>query len=357
MRREIKDFWAGRLPKRAFFGYDGKDGMKTMILRYGIVILALTAFFAVLPLGNNSCASAGGAGGGIAPQTCDTEVWKTMEMRARMETEREIMQNQNLIFKPDSILAYTCFDKFAEHAAEYGGVIFTHTTYWDGKLIIPWGPPDGMDHAMKQVVLQSMDKYIQSNFPYAMLGGRGDDIGGTGMNAYTTSMTGKGTYACDRMNNVWKVAKCLNFIHNDKFQDTDGYYPFIDMKGHDGGDNIKGYQTIIETREYPTALKCEGAVKVYQNSWYDAWSKARNENSFGNMNRFYDFSTPLRTTFTDVREKVEPGECSDAIMTGVTVIQSAASGGDEYLDGVCTNPGCVYKKGGKNQPGSCEPAG
>lgn len=327
-----------------------------MILKYGTIILALTAFFAVLPLGNKGCAqTAGSGGGGIAPQTCDTQVWQTMEMRARMETEREIMQNQNLIFKPDSILAYTCFDKFAEHTAQYVGPLFTHTTYWGGKEIVPWGSPDGMDHAIQGAVLKSMDTYLQSNFPYSMLGGRGDELGGNGLSTYTTSMTGKGSYSCDRMNNVWKTAKCINFIHNDGFSDTDGYYPFIDMKGHDGGEDVKGYQTINETRVFPSALACTGSTPVYQNTWYVAWLKSRNENLFGYMNRFYKFSQPLVTTFQDVRKKVDPGKCDNAIYTGVTVIESAASGGKTYPDGVCTNPGCVYVKTGST--GSCQSGG
>ncbi len=373
------------LPKNGFFGYDGKDGEEIMmILKYGFGALALAAMFAVLPLGNQSCAQgaagagAGGAnsgaagGAGIAPQTCDTQVWQTMEMRSRMETEREIMQNQNLIFKPDSILAYTCFDKFAEHAAQYGGVIFTHTTYWDGKEIIPWGEPDGMDYSMKQVVLKSMKTYMDSNFPYSMLGDRGNDLGAgggggggrgglgaaDGMGRYSTSQTGKGDYACNRMNAVWKAAKCMNFIHNENFQDIDGYYPFINLKGHDGGDDIKGYETINDTREYPPALKCTAENPVYQNSWLDAYRKSRNENSFGAMNKFYEFSIPLEKAYKDVRKKVEPGTCptNGAILTGVTVIESEASGGGEYPDGVCTNPGCVYVKSGSNA-GTCQAGG
>jgi hypothetical protein len=332
------------LPKNGFFGYDRKDRKTNMILKHGIVVvLALVAIAAFVPFGNKSCAS------GIAPQTCDTEVWKTMEFRARMEAEREIMQNQNLIFKPDSILAYTCFDKFAEHAAQHGGRLFTHTTYWGGKEIIPWGKPDGMDHAMTEVVLKSMDKYIQANFPYDMLGGRGQDLGGgEGLKPYVTSQTGKGDYACNVMNNVWKVAKCVNFVHNDKFQDTDGFYPYADMKGHDGGDDVKGYETLVETRQYPTALKCAGSTKVFPYSWKPAYDRSRNEHNFGNMNRFYEFSAPLKKAYEDVRKKIEPaGMCGDPIFTGITVIQSAAGGGQTHKDGVCTNPGCVFAKSGR----------
>ena len=346
------------LPNKGFFGYyrEMDKGRNAMIMRYGLTIATLAALFVAFPADNQSCAQTT-SGGGIAPQTCDTQVWQTMEMRARMETEREIMQNQNLIFKPDSVLAYTCFDHFAEHAAQYGGVLFTHTTYWDGKEIIPWDSPNGMDHAIKTVVLDSMKTYMESNFgadgaSFSMLGDRGNDLGASaGLGAYQTSLQGKGTYNCNVMSAVWKAAKCMNFIHNNNFEDIDGFYPFINLKGHDGGEDIQGYETINETRQYPTALACTSAFKVYQNTWVDAYRKSRNENSFGTMNKFYNFSIPLVQAYQDVREKVEPGQCGNAIYTGVTVIETEGT----YADGVCTNPGCVYVKSGSS--GQCQAIG
>ena len=313
----------------------------------------------------------GGGGGGAldcpaAPQTCDTDVWETMKMRANLETEREIMQNQNLIFKPDSILAYTCFDKFAEHAAQYGGSLFTHTKYWGGKEIIPWGAPYGMDEAMKNVVEKSMKTYMDSNFPYTMLGGRGEFLGAgggggggqggmgaaNGMGKYDTSQAGKGDYACNVMNAVWKAAKCMNFVHNDNFKDTDGFYPFINLAGFQGSPNVSGYEKIGDTRAFPAALKCSSTAPVAGDTWDKAYRKSRDETSFGVMNFYYDFSTPLGTAFKDVRKKVEPGECDTPILTGVTVIESPSSGSEKYADGVCTNPGCVFVKNGEE--GRCE---
>lgn len=320
--------------------------------------LGILAGLCLLPMGNDGCAGAG-TGGGIAPQTCDTQVWQTMEMRARMETEREIMQNQNLIFKPDSVLAYTCFDKFAAHASLYGGSLFTHTKYWGGQEIIPWGAQYGMDEAMKNVVTKSMETYMTSNFNHSMLGGRGSSMpsGGAsgasrdtatqGLNTYkTTQVPSKGSdYSCAQMNAVWTAAKCMNFIHNANFTE-DGYHPFIDLKGHNGGQDVAGYQTYKDVRSFPTA--CTSEAPVFNNTWEQAWRKSRNEDSFGSMNRFYQYSEPLNKVFTDVREKVEPGQCSDAILTGVQVIESVASGGQEYADGVCTNPGCVFQKNGNS---------
>lgn len=337
-----------------------------MTVKYILTIAALAALFVAFPADKKSCAQTT-SGGGIAPQTCDTQVWQTMEMRARMETEREIMQNQNLIFKPDSVLAYTCFDHFAEHAAQYGGVLFTHTTYWDGQEIIPWGSPNGMDHAIKTVVLDSMRNYMNGNFGatstsgpagetssagFSMLGDRGNDLGASaGLGAYQTSMTGKGTYNCNVMSAVWKAAKCMNFIHNNNFEDIDGFYPFANLQAHDGGEDIQGYETIDETRQYPAALACVSAFKVYQNTWVDAYRKSRNEDNFGSMNRFYDFSIPLVQTYQDVREKLEPAECGEPIPTGITVIETEGT----YADGVCTNPGCVFVKSGDT--GACEAIG
>jgi hypothetical protein len=46
-----------------------------------------------------------------AASSCDPAYYDTLQSRAWLEAQREITQNQNLIFKPDSVLQYTCFDK------------------------------------------------------------------------------------------------------------------------------------------------------------------------------------------------------------------------------------------------------
>ena len=56
--------------------------------------LLLALFLLVMP--------SEGALAQIAPQPCDPQFFRQMESRAWLEAEREIMQNQNLIFKPDS---------------------------------------------------------------------------------------------------------------------------------------------------------------------------------------------------------------------------------------------------------------
>lgn len=324
----------------------------------GFYLKTLTALF-VASVAFFAYSQQGCAGGEIAKQTCDTKVWKTMEDRAHMEAEREIMQNQNLIFKPDSILAYTCFDNMAAHASLYVGQLFTHTKYWNGKEIIEWGDPYGMDVAMQKVVIDSLKPYIKGSFEYTMLGGRGSMLSSSGLGLQTPKDIGnKGrTYSCDVMNNVWKAAKCMNFIHNSVFSTTDGFYPFIGLEPVGGGSKIAGYDEIKETRKYPSKLACSdstGKPLYNKEGWMEGYRDSRNETDFGVKDRYYQFGTPLDQAFIDVRKKLEPGKCSEggAIKTGVRVLQSPSGDGEVYDDGVCTNPGCVYDRGG-----TCKAAG
>ena len=45
----------------------------------------------------------------IASDSCDPNYYDSLASRAWLEAQREITQNQNLIFKPDSVLEYSCF--------------------------------------------------------------------------------------------------------------------------------------------------------------------------------------------------------------------------------------------------------
>lgn len=263
-----------------------------------------------------------------------------MEARARLETEREVMQNQNLIFKADSVLSYTCFDSMAGHAASSVGVLFTHTSYF-GAPILNWGAPYGMDAAMQNVVGQSMQTYIQSNFQHSYLGGRGQELG---LGSPTVNNITQGqSYSCNVMNQVWMAAKCMNFLHTASFAAQDGFYPFVSL----GAGSPDSYETTPERRQWPTAC---GGTPITGSTWQDMYRQSRNETSFGVVDRLYQYGTPLNQVFTQVRERIQPGQCTQtsAIKTGVKVVLGPGST-TTYDDGVCTNPGCTY-----TQSGSCQ---
>ena len=45
---------------------------------------------------------------------CDPQIMDLLETRAWLTAQREIVSNQNLIYKPDSTLEYSCFDWLAD---------------------------------------------------------------------------------------------------------------------------------------------------------------------------------------------------------------------------------------------------
>ncbi len=326
---------------------------KTNIL---ILLVLLGALITILPGSKNACAAdlgvdipdgdhgGGGGGGTIAKQTCDTQVWQTMAARAQLETEREIMQNQNLIFKADSVLDYVCFDNFAAHAAKNVGVLFTHTTYFGNSSIIQMGSIYGMDVAMQNVVMNSMGPYLNGNFAHELLGGRGKKLG---VNRRELQQIGPRDYSsCDVMNKVWMAAKCANFLHTQDFAATDGFYPFINLTPTAGGQAVEGYETKNDIRKYPTA--CSGGTPILGSTWKEKYRDSRNETDFGVESGLYVFQSALLQTFSEVRKRVKPitsGACPIGIKTGIKVILGP-NDSSPYDDGVCTNPGCSYYRNG-----------
>lgn len=280
----------------------------------------------------------------VAPQPCDPAYWNTLTDRAWLEAEREIMQNQNLIFKPDSVFEYTCFDRILAHTATHAGAIFSHTSYF-GSPIIPVNDGLGLRNALGTVVYDALKLFINDNFDHEFLGGRAGDmsatIADTNMNltapppAYTSLFAGSyGT--CQIMSSIWQTSKCANFIDNSNFEDTDGFYPLDTLQG------IRSYrQNNIEARQRPAA--CGGASSAV-GTWSSVFTRIETQNRTS-------FETPLRTIFTDVYNRTEVTTCGTPIRTGVTVYSTDHPRGRP--DAVCTNPGCTYQApaGGRSRSG------
>lgn len=293
--------------------------------------------------GVGASAAAAGGGGKIADQPCDPRYWDSLKAKAWLEAEREIIQNQNLIFKPDSVLEYVCFDKFVDHTAAKGGDIFVHTKYF-GREIITRGSNESMETGLKNVVYDALKAYDDGSFKdnkfFADRYEHFRNKSGDDNYPHAKAPTSGGSYSCNVMQNVWKTAKCINFIDNkEKFAKTDGFYPFKAIKPFGGGKIVEGYEDSFsgdnDVRQWPANLKCAGPTK-------DEW-KLENDNN-KNTNTLYVFKAPLAKDFEKVRKRIEPGGCKDGgtIKTGVKIIINGKETGE---DGVCTNPGCTYKEG------------
>lgn len=314
-----------------FFRYNSKTGNDFM--RKILFLSLLVAATSFVHIGASKAQD-------IAPQPCDTKYWEQMHSRAWLEAEREIMQNQNLIFKPDSVLEYVCFDQFVSLAAWPGGDIFVHTDYF-GKKIIERGAAGSMEKGLESVVSGTLDAYkSNAKFTHTFLGGRAEHMDIADKNSDFKPATTNQSYTCKTMANIWKAAKCANFVDNSAFQDTDGFYPFDELKAHNGGKDVGGYaDSIKETRKFPSDMSCGNGASQGVTTWKEQLRKATLEEEL------YKFKAPLSQTFKDVGNRIEPGNCSAAfaVKTGVKVI---INGEESHDDGVCTNPGCSYTKGG-----------
>lgn len=128
--------------------------------------LGLFALFAVTFFGGETRA---------ADPACDPKFMDALKERAWMEAQREMMMNETFIWKPDSVLALSCFS----------GAIAT----------IPIGFASG--NPLQQASDNAAD-WLSSNFSHALGGGNTGDF------ADPTQLPA----ACTKMYDLWMLAKC-----------------------------------------------------------------------------------------------------------------------------------------------------
>ena len=263
----------------------------------------------------------------FAAEPCDPQYYESLEARAWLEAQREITQNQNLIYKSDSVLEYTCFDRFLAPLAQHGspgGSLFTGTNRWGG-------PPGNMQTTLRNVVGAALNTYDTTNFNHNLLGGRAPG-------PYSPTAISAGTYTCNTMDQVWRFAKCQDFVVDPA---TDGFFTFTE------------YANAADRRTRPTA--CQGG----------AFTGGRTADYQTNIDRaVVDASTPwdedVLLTYYDLL--YPPSGCSTTsptipwatslIRTGLIVDRS---NGVPFQEHVCVVPGCHYQPGPGATGGSCVP--
>ena len=93
----------------------------------------------------------------IADSPCDPEYFESLKSRAWLEAQREITQNQNLIFKPDSVLEYTCFGGHLAELSVHAADMFSENPRWGVN-------PGDMLGALTDLVYTAQVSYIEANF-------------------------------------------------------------------------------------------------------------------------------------------------------------------------------------------------
>lgn len=281
-----------------------------------------------LPAGTPANVTPTGAGGGDV-SGCATDTWTAMVNRSVLETRREVVMNNFMVTKPDSILAYACFHEQMKPVREQLGPIFSESKRWvnlsadlRGKTVTINKELGefSLDGALTNLVMEPYEAYMRSFFSHDFLGGL--EAIGAGSHAGHAHADDQAYKPCNAMNLVWKMAKCKNFDY------VPSFYTFEELVSRDPRQFPKGYEcnnTGISTTMIQLAKN--GSVQ----------------------------KSPYLTYFD--RLLAESGNCAPPVMTGVTVVRqegmSQISQEATYADGVCISAGCSFEKSGSTGGGQC----
>lgn len=266
---------------------------------------------------------------------CDANFMNQIYAKAFLEAEREVVINNAMILKPDSVLEYSCFDQQAAAVAIDGAPIFSGSDEWaPGSVSIRPGTVDidvymdfRLDTSIELLVLESLKDYVDRNFAHDFLGGAavGDN------NNIADTIVTVSTAPCDFMYLVHDVSRCDDFALNTRFMTFDSYFSEPDLISND-------------PRILPQT--CPNSHQITQ----DILNVARNEDwTFATFDPV-NVLLPIQRADETACPNVEP------IPTGVTVAYEAY---DEDLQGnpitvasyqyeekFCSNPGCWFDNGG-----------
>jgi len=284
-------------------GFGCFQGLRLPFIRLcGVLSISLLTSFALVPAANAA-----------VPATCDPEYWNAMRSKAWMEAQREIAQNQNLIYKADSVLEYSCFDNFLRALAGNAIRLFSENESIFGVPIIPI-TPTSMDNALNTLVARGASRYIADNFGHTFLGGRS-----TADYALSEDITqGAGyVYNCAAMAQAWEAARCLNF--NDQ-PSVDDFFAI----SHYNSESWDPRSTL------PEGFLCEPP-----GGWESNYLRAINDPMV-----YQEQLVSARLNFFG--PACEGPESAPRIPTGIQVRRGQGGNAVNYDEYVCVNPGCAY---------------
>jgi murein DD-endopeptidase MepM/ murein hydrolase activator NlpD len=256
---------------------------------------------------------------------CATDTWKAMVNQSVLQTRRELLYNNTIISKGDTVLTYSCFKESQEKVGKELGPIFSESKMWVNKTIDIIGKTvtvnrelgeTSLDGAINTSAQSLYEAYAQSNFDHGFLGGK---AGGIGDGPSEDQNEGEGSQAnvpCGMMKQIWDLAKCRNVGDEPEFK------KFEDL-----------IQPDSDPRKYPQNMQCKNT---------------------GITQGMIDIARNKEAEFSKVKthlDKLMPdGDCAPAIPTGVTVTRRRGAGiisqEFSYPDAVCVSPGCSYQNSG-----------
>ena len=118
-------------------------------------------------------------------QQCEPKIMEAVQATQQAKTAVDVGITQQIVRKPDSALAMTCFDKAAKVAAQRGGNVFSGE-FWTTGL------DSAVQGEMSEILRNFNGSLLQQNPSFSGL-----------FTAAATSLGGPGTFSCDLMRDLW----------------------------------------------------------------------------------------------------------------------------------------------------------
>lgn len=251
--------------------------------------------------------------------SCDPEYMQALNARGLIEARRETAQARNLIYKPDSVLEYSCF---------YGALNHFENT---SSINIPGQYYD-------EVIRNALQDLVYINFGHTYLGGR--------INRENPGVPLANFGLCDALARVWEFARCINF---NSYQGADDFFDFSWYMENDPR---------IFPEEY---ARCESSVLALElqtafNGMHTQFTLSP-EPQLNEQPYRTDPIGPLRdypiyplvgdmASYDISCARVAP------IPTGLVIFRPGGNP-EEYIEHICAVPGCTYVPQSRDS-GTCE---
>lgn len=243
--------------------------------------------------------------------TCMPEVMTAIEARAWLEAEREIIQNQNLIAKPDSILEYSCFEQHLTLSGEFTGRMFTERE-WYFLVSDAYIDEYTLDRGLYYTVFEALVSYLAANYWHQYLGDR----------APLPSLATVPGFSCYAMGYVWNRAKCSNFIEPRNAQD--GFYTFAE------------YSAMTDPRNLPAPDVCPAPTQ---------WSSQINDSQVMSAPiTSAAATTGLNDDLVVYPALFDPADCAATAPIPTGIFVPPLGGEPGYEEHICVAPGCYYDR-------------
>jgi hypothetical protein len=238
-----------------------------------------------------------------ADPLCDNDLWTQIVQRGRLNGQQDQAEVENFVYKADSILEYTCFNRFMTVSAN------KMTGYLNPQFI-------------NNVIQPAVTNWINSNYGHTSLGGRANpELTFDNSGAYTAP-----DYSCDVMKTVWQAAKCLNVDTNPPYDNLTGVYEFL---------------TSPDERALPAACTAPDPADFGVAPVGPATTVP-----IGGIPKMSSCGNMIPTGYV-----VDLTSTADTAFDGMLPLSSAA--GRKYNEYICANPVCTYVPTGLNT-GDCE---